>query len=1166
MVQAACNVKIVNNGHTVKTAYNAVSMNWNVSDIKDAVVTLEGDGTYISVGSGSGSYLYPAIANYGTMIIKGGTFATEGQGSNAIAIFNRGTMTIENATIKGEGVGVSSNADTSLTIKNATFLNCSKGISVKKGASVKIDGNITLENGYNPDVYLEQGATFDLTDRYTNEDHPINVKLAEDLKENTKRKITTSSTKEMQKYVTSYYGGYDVRYDDEGYLYLWMHWHTWKAISANDKTKTITLQCTSDPECIYYTDTGKTISLTLNPPEVETEGDGKSCIATVTGDTDIISRRSGSGWQLMYVQMHNGEAAGVWFDDDYAPKTAGDYYVQLSAGDKSVTYDYTIAPRLYTIDAPDCTVTPASARMNTEITVSAADGHKGEKLVSVTVKETESGDAVDVTDNEDGTFTFTMPAADVTVTGSYEKVPYTVTIQQGSATSTKTQYYNDTVTLTEDTTQTPVGKQLVGWKVNDVEQTENTFTMPDKDVTVEAVYDYIRYTVTVTQNGEQTLKKTDAHAEDEITLTVDDTKTPQGKKFIGWTVNGTFQTGNTFTMPAGDVTVTAEYDYIDYTVTVTQNGKETLNKTDAHIGDEITLTVDESLIPEGKQFKSWKVNNISQTANTVTVEDENLTIEAEYEPIQYTVTYVDEDGEHELTNKEMGDPITLPEAAAKKGYTFTRWTSDDVTVENGSFTMPAKNVTVKAEYEANDYTLTIQQGEPAETTGTETYHYEDIVTLTVDDAKTPAGKQFVGWKSDEVEIKENDGVYTFTMPDGDVTVTAEYDAIRYVVTIEDADGTSAWKKDAHYGDLITLPVAATKKGHSFAGWKLDGKALEQNDAGEYTFEMPAENVTVTADYAVNSYKLTIVSDGVGTEETEVPYDTTAEALPQENPGKMFTKWSIEGVDGLTEATDAKLSFTMPDHDVTVTASYRSAWEEPDDAKPTNDNYVLTVEDGKATVNGQPLDDQGVKAGDTIVLTADAAPQSMAFNGWSFDTDLLAAINEARVEAQEELLDEKAETVEFVMPDMAARTTANEFTVRATYCPDEIAEVSGANPWAVAAGVAVGGAATGVLVWQGANLGAEMYLKYVLPKTAEIPTTRQGLALLLWQDAGKPEAPYALYEDIDSTDTDAQKATHWAVANGLIDPAKQDGTTLFDPTGAISRWTVLKAWNKAQKLK
>ena len=214
-----------------------------------------------------------------------------------------------------------------------------------------------------------------------------------------------------------------------------------------------------------------------------------------------------------------------------------------------------------------------------------------------------------------------------------------------------------------------------------------------------------------------------------------------------------------------------------------------------------------------------------------------------------------------------------------------------------------------------------------------------------------------------------------------------------------------------------------------------------------------------------------------------------------------------------------------------------------------------MEDGQ--INGKAS--AVVKAGDTVSLTVGEVPESMAFLYWDIPTELMQALTEQDVN-----FNNKAENLTFKMPKLA-ESAEKSFTIRAAFGTAETADDGDYSALGVVTGVVAGGAAATVVGWQLYNIGTDLYLQAVLPKGAAIPTNRQELALLLWQNAGKPEAVTASYADIANDQTDAQKAARWAVANGLLDAAGEDAT-VFAPAKSVSRFTVIKAWNKAQKLK
>ena len=159
----------------------------------------------------------------------------------------------------------------------------------------------------------------------------------------------------------------------------------------------------------------------------------------------------------------------------------------------------------------------------------------------------------------------------------------------------------------------------------------------------------------------------------------------------------------------------------------------------------------------------------------------NVTLTAQWEANTYKVTYELAGGEWtEATNefpyeyKEKVDVVeTIP---TQTGYTFAGWTysEDNSTYKKGdSFEMPAKNVTLKAQWEANTYKVTYELagGEWTEATNEFPYEYKATVEV-VKTVPTREGYKFSGWRSEEVTI-ENDA---FTMPAKDVVLKAVWEA------------------------------------------------------------------------------------------------------------------------------------------------------------------------------------------------------------------------------------------------------------------------------------------------------------------------------------------------------------------------------------------------------
>ena len=290
------------------------------------------------------------------------------------------------------------------------------------------------------------------------------------------------------------------------------------------------------------------------------------------------------------------------------------------------------------------------------------------------------------------------------------------------------------------------------------------------------------------------------------------------------------------------------------------------------------------------------------------------------------------------------------------------------------------------------------------------------------------------------------------------------------------------------------------------------------------------------------------------------FDSTKVTVRYTGSNAAFKGWTSD--DMTLEGTGSTVSFSMENvtgKTITLKAVYTGESTEqpgtPEQPEEKAPEYTITVEDGQ--INGKAS--ATVKAGDTVSLTVGEVPESMAFLYWDIPTELMQALTEQDVN-----FNNKAENLTFTMPKLA-ESAEKSFTIRAAFGTAETADDGDYSALGVVTGVVAGGAAATVVGWQLYNIGTDLYLQAVLPKGAAIPTNRQELALLLWQNAGKPEAVTASYADIANDQTDAQKAARWAVANGLLDAAGEDAT-VFAPAKSVSRLTVIKAWNKAQKLK
>ena len=562
--------------------------------------------------------------------------------------------------------------------------------------------------------------------------------------------------------------------------------------------------------------------------------------------------------------------------------------------------------------------------------------------------------------------------------------------------------------------------------------------------------------VTAKTNG---ISDTSFYAGEMVTVTApEDTDT---KKFEKWTFSGTeptdlpndWQTSKkfTFTMPAGNVTLKADYMQL-YNLTVTGgtivNGTNTGNYLP---GTEVTVAFTGSTGIED-QFEKWTGGeNIikadpadwqSKPSFSFTMPAGNVTLKAECKTV-YNVSVADSRGTVLVNNEERsraleGETVTVKTSDTffNAYHQFNGWSlSDDSaqmvnpsegwkTSKEFTFKMPAGNVTLTADYKQL-YNLTVTGGtivDESSDTGKPSGIYlpgtEVTIQFTESDDIT---KQFKQWKSTDTEPEaptagwpdggwQNSKKFTFKMPTGNVTLEAEYKTV-YNVSVDENRGTvlvnDEKRTQALEGETVTVKASDTffNAYHQFNGWSLSDDSAQMVEPSEnwqtskeFTFKMPAGNVTLTADYK-QLYDLTvnggtIVDENGDTGETTGIYlpgtEVTIQFTESDDITKQFKQW--KSTDTEPEAPTAgwpdggwqnskKFTFKMPTGNVTLEAEYKTVYNVSVDE---NRGTVL-VNDEKRT---QALEGETVtvKASDTFF---DAYHE---FDGWQLSGDSAAPVN------------------------------------------------------------------------------------------------------------------------------------------------------------------------------
>ena len=409
------------------------------------------------------------------------------------------------------------------------------------------------------------------------------------------------------------------------------------------------------------------------------------------------------------------------------------------------------------------------------------------------------------------------------------------------------------------------------------------------------------------------------------------------------------------------------------------------------------------------------------------------------------------------------------------------------------------------------------------------YKTEKITDTKANDLKaindpTRAGYKFTGWYTD------TDGKQLFNADETEI--------------MEDITLHAGWEFDPNAPGYRPLTVTGGTVTVKYNGSDVTSKLNSHTDAatGQKTYDVPdGATVTVTLDKTL--IPKDNVFDGWSTGNFSLPQDQNCKA-------ETITFPMSSGVNVSAKYRDAATDH-IPDpavcHPLTVTGGIVTV--KNGDKDVTNTLTVTTDETtGKKTYS--------VPDGATVTVTLDKTliPEGMVFDIWSTGKFSLPLGQ-----------DYKAETITFTM-----NTMSSDADIAAQY-RDATIEDDGPNVLGTAAIIGTAAVGTAVLGYQAYSLGAEFAGK--LMALPYFPSNRSALAMMLWEDAGKPmPESELLYPDVgqEERDMDLQHAARWAMENELIPDLNDEGTApeemKFFPANPVSKLDVLNAWQKAQELK
>ena len=584
--------------------------------------------------------------------------------------------------------------------------------------------------------------------------------------------------------------------------------------------------------------------------------DGKRVTATVTGTTlgDVTYQTT---YEIHFfnhehelridyklpdgTQAADSKTLKLGYGDPYeveSPEVTG-YTAEAATGtmgiaDTVVTVTY--VPNAYTV-----TLDPAGGTLDGEKTLTVRYGEAYGILPEPVKAGYQFTGWYDAAGSRVNASTVYAAASDTTLTAHWSVSAYTITyVVDGVTVYTATYDFGATIT---PYTYTKEGYTISAWSP------AVPATMPAENLTVSATSTVNTYTVTYQVNGE----------------TVHEDAVPYGAEIkpytytlTGYTV-GAWNEDIPATMPARDLTFTADATVNTYTVTYVVDGKQ----------------VHEDSVPYGTAIPAYTYSKTGYTfsgwdaALPETMPAQNLTLNGTTKVNAYTITF-DSNGGSAVASvtADYGTALTQPEDPTRMGYTFRGWYTDTALTKAFLFTtMPAENVTLYAKWEANTYTLHFDSdGGSAVAAQTVTYGQPYGALPTPE----KQGYTFTGWQMADgtavnanltVTRTEDHTVYAVWTPKGDTPYTVYHYQ-------QGLDGTYTLTETETRTSATGATVTAVAKSYEGFTYDAEHSTATGTVAGD-------GSLVLELYYTRNRYTVTWVVDGKETTENAL-YGATPE--------------------------------------------------------------------------------------------------------------------------------------------------------------------------------------------------------------------------------------------------------------------------------------------------
>jgi uncharacterized repeat protein (TIGR02543 family) len=444
-----------------------------------------------------------------------------------------------------------------------------------------------------------------------------------------------------------------------------------------------------------------------------------------------------------------------------------------------------------------------------------------------------------------------------------------------------------------------------------------------------------------------------------------------GYEFHRWS-DGVTTAARTETNVTANLSVTAEFTIKTYSLnysagtngTIQGNASQTVN----HGGSGTQVTA----VPNtGYEFHRWS-DGVTTAARTETNVTANLSVTAEFTIKTYSLNYsagtngtIQGNASQTVNHGGSGTQVT---AVPNTGYEFHRW-SDGVTTAARTETNVTANLSVTAEFTIKTYSLNYSAGTNGTIQGNASQTVNHGGSGTQVTAVPNTGYEFHRW---------SDGVTTAARTETNVTanlsVTAEFTIKTY--SLNYSAGTNGTiqgnaSQTVNHGGSGTQVTAVPNTGYEFHRWS-DGVTTAARTETNVT-----ANLSVTAEFTIKTYTLTMQTDGTAGASTTPSGATTVNHGASTNisatapTGYNFSGWTVQsGTATIASPSSASTTVTLTSGNATVRANF------------TQITYTLTVQtDGTAGASTNPSGETTVNHGQARAISA-TAPTGYNFSGWT----------------------------------------------------------------------------------------------------------------------------------------------------------------------------------------